>query len=269
MGSFGLPNIFPGGGAPALPTPPWFNGKALANTLNPGTEGQPTAPVKAVAGAAGVPDPGATPGGGGGSAWDAGMPKITDAQGNLLPQYVDNPSMATIPGQNRGPLDHLEAFASSTGPSPWLANANANVDQQTQAMRDAAKVDASSNIAGGDLNAATHGGLTGGGAARIAGAAQTGQAAAEQNAAGQGAFQKNANTVQDWQNKLAVSEGLPAQELASTGQTLQGNEFNAGQTNAGKAMNVNTALGGFGQAMNAFIGGKIGDATAASGKKFG
>jgi hypothetical protein len=213
------------------------------------------------------PYTGGVTGGASSSGWTApgGMPSMM-TNGQLDPAYYVPGASAPGSSYNAQPLNNLQNYASQAGPSPWLTSANAEV-AATQAQglgQNAAAANASD--AGASEMAATHGGLTGGGAARIDAVGAQGQAAAD-SATNMGAAQAtNQNTVQDWQNKLAVSEGLPAQEAQAATTISQPQEFNAAQTQGAESTNAATATQGFGQIMNGYLGNTLASATANSKK---
>ncbi len=212
---------------------------------------------------------------GSGSPWSPGgtLPSMYGPDGQLLPQFVVNPSQLDPSQVNTSgmsnSLNFLSNYAGNTGPSPWLTNANAMVDQSKAAALGGNAQSFNTATEGADLSAASHGGLTGGGGARIAAAGMQGEMAANQGAEGQAAMAKNANTVQDWQNKLGVAEALPGQQTNAFNAALQPLEYNTTAQNVAKGVNVGSANTGFGQQMDAYIGNVLGNATANSGKKKG
>lgn len=168
------------------------------------------------------------------------------------------------------PLGQLESMTSPdamTKDSPWAQSQFNQIDRQTAGMRDAAHQNMLSSVQGASDQAASHGGLTGGGAARIGAMGMMNEANADQGASLYGANAHDATRATDYSTKVGILQQLPAAELAKAqnAEKVQGDNTNFIQS--GDQMVNNNTLTKYGEDMKTYIGNNLASATAASGKR--
>lgn len=235
--------------------------------------------------AAGVPS---NPAGTGSAQPAGGMPTFpglqagVDPNGKLIPGATTTASPASI---NYGAADdpsmaNMSTYANAAGPSPWLQLQNQNVASQVAGMKGANAVSQESGVQQASDAAASHGGLTGGGAARIGAASLMGKAGADQSANNSGFLTNNNNAVTDMQTKLATQQQVVNDENQTATVGNSGNEYNAGLNTGVSGQNASNTLTGinqantnsvakYGQDMNGYIGNQLATALGKTGKSKG
>lgn len=201
---------------------------------------------------------------------------------------------------NRQALDALTSRGMAQGKSPWLQMMEGRVGQQQAGyMDDALKAGRGATTSALDT-AASHGGLSGGAAARIGRAGAESTAQAQSAAAKWGADARAQAGLEDERTKLGILQQLPGQELAlgqyqtganqfDTGNQLRTDMFNVGNQNQMAQFNrgndqtvdqLNAKTGimsemgrnlfnqqNWAEQMKAFAAGKQANAIGSSGKK--
>lgn len=161
--------------------------------------------------------------------------QMTDANGNLLPQYKIqagapvsyNSNLNGLNQQlngiqlNKQPLQNLEDFASSTGPSTW-AQLQQQINQgQTGQQLGAADTQAASGLNQAYSQLGTQGGLSSGARERLAMSGGNNLVMAKQGVQQAGNQNNLGILATDASNKLQAAEQLPGMEV----QSLQPQEF--------------------------------------------
>lgn len=152
---------------------------------------------------------------------------------------VDTTALKALQGYATNPDGTL-----NTSASPWLTMQNANVDLSTGKARNQASLDAQSASDQAMSNAAMHGGITGGGAARISALGTTAGANGQQNATLAGDVQKNQNAATDWTNKLGVASALPGMQQGLAQYNSGNQQFDTNALNNGGMFNAGNIIGG-------------------------
>lgn len=189
-----------------------------------------------------------------------GYQSTVSPSGQLLPEYQLQQPTNIMPGVesnlqsdqlNTQPLNELESYADSTGPSPW-AQAQTAIEQQQQgvAAGNVAQQAEAGTQAAGDYEA-THGGLTSGALQNLGRQQSQNQVTGEQGVAGQGLAAKQQIAATDAANKLGVLENLPGQEVQATQPGIQEEnlyqsaaEYQDTADQAANAMNIQNAISG-------------------------
>lgn len=180
------------------------------------------------------------------------------------------PGLGETNSLNTAPLSQLQDMTSKSAlasDSPWAQSQFNQIDRNTATLHDAAQQNMLSSVQGASDQAASHGGLTGGGSARIGAMGMMGAANADQGAGLYGAQAKDATRAQDYQAKVGMLEQLPGQELgaAQNAENVQG--YNTGAVMTGDQMYNQGSLTKYGQDMNSYIGQNLSSAIGNSGKR--
>lgn len=195
-------------------------------------------------------------------------PLRRDKNGGILPGLAVG--LGEFDHYNAKPLHEIESMTSPgamTSDSPWAQSQFNQIDRNTAGMRDASKLNAMSSVQGASDSAATHGGLTGGGAARIGAMGMMNQANGDQAASLYGAQSKDQTRATDYGQKMNLLSQVPGMEGQRAQYQSNVEGANTDSILKGENMVNNNTLTKYGQDMNKFIGTNLANATAASGKK--
>lgn len=131
-------------------------------------------------------------------------------------------------------LDKLRGLATSDGESPWATMQRSELSRQQGLGADQLRANAGQGLAQATGNLASHGGLTGGAAERMAGGSNLAMQENLQKLGGQGAQLGSQIGIADNQNKMDLLKSLPGMEVASMAPRISQDQFNAGldQSNA-------------------------------------
>ncbi len=141
-------------------------------------------------------------------------------------------------------LNREQEFALGKGPSPWLHMQDEMIDNTTGKMRDQAATDAASATSGAMNTAASHGGLSGGAAARIAGRGADSSVMGQQGANFQGEQGKLGAGIADEQNKMDILKSLPQQQLDLAKYNAGINMYDTTNANDAKKYAADNYIGG-------------------------
>lgn len=183
------------------------------------------------------------PGGGQSFEWGAGMPQAPQFQ-SLRDQsgLLGNKNLRLDKGQditmNTQGLEEIRKRALGTGPSAWAQMAQQKAAGDIANQRSAATASGNSAQAQARAGLASHGGLRGGAAERLALGGQQNLMSQRQNLASQGA-QNNLNIgLQDETQRTELLKGLPGMET----QALQPQILNRQAGTEAQKYNIGNAL---------------------------
>lgn len=195
-------------------------------------------------------------------------PLRRDQNGGILPGLAVG--LGEGNAYNNNPLTQIENMTSPSAlvqNSPWAQSQFSQIDRNTSGMRDSAKLNAMSSVQGASDSAAAHGGLTGGGSARIGAMGMMNEANGDQAASLYGAQSKDQTRATDYQQKMGLLSQEPGMEAQRAANAEGVQRDNTNFVMGGENMVNNNTLTKYGQDMNSFIGNNLANATAASGKK--
>jgi len=196
----------------------------------------------------------------------------------LLPGMLNKNAMQGGYAVDTNSLQGLEKYANSTENSPWLNLTNQKIAGQTAGLQDQGMLDAQANSSGAMNAAASHGGLSGGAAARIAGRGATAGTNAMQQANQWGEQGKLSAGIAEQADKMNTMRSLPGAQLDLARYNSGLGEFNATTENSGKLINNQNFISGvkegnqndltkYGEQMKGYIGDNASNALMKSGKK--